>query len=73
MKQTEEYQQDIIMASLKNLRNAMGEKLSFEKFVASSVQSIMMLEREEYLRELTEQGGKDKGGYEPSPLYHHLS
>ncbi|NTU47335.1 IS256 family transposase [Candidatus Roizmanbacteria bacterium] len=57
----DDYQRDVIMASLKNLKGAMGEKLSFEKFIAASVESIMMLEREEYLRELTERKEKDKG------------
>lgn len=61
MKQNGDYQRDVIMASLKNLKSAMGEKLSFEKFVAASVESIMMLEREEYLRELTTEGVRDKG------------
>lgn len=63
MKQQKDYQHNVIMTSLKNLKGAMGEKMSFENFIAASVESIMMLEREEYLRELTDkqEAREDKG------------
>ncbi len=67
MKQQKDYQRNVIMASLRNLKGALGEKVSFEKFIAASVESIMMLEREEYLRELTDtqeqRGDKGNGFY----------
>ncbi len=49
MEQQKDHQRNAIMATLKNLKDTMGEEMSFEKFVVASVESIMMSEWGEYL------------------------
>lgn len=62
MREQKDYQRNVILASLKNLKEAVREKMLFENFIAASVESIMILEREEYLRELQKRIGKEIKG-----------
>ena len=50
----------ILFAGLKNLREALTE-LSLEQFVVNTLEMLMYLEREEYLKELKTSGCRDKG------------
>jgi len=50
----------ILLAGLKNLKQALNN-LSLEQFTLSTLEALMYLEREEYLTELKNNGGRDKG------------
>lgn len=49
-----------LLSGLKHLRAALTS-LSLEQFVISTLETLMFLERDEYLQKLKKEGGKDKG------------
>jgi len=51
---------NFLLQSLKNLRLSL-EKFSLEEFVVSSLENLMLLERDEYLESLRANGCRDKG------------
>ena len=50
----------ILLAGLKNLRQVLTD-LSLDQFVVNTLETLMYLEREEYLESLKASGGRDKG------------
>ncbi len=57
---SENKQNNILLQGLKNLRLCLSS-FSMEQFVVTSLEMLMLLERDEFLRNLKENGFKDKG------------